>query len=116
MKNTGSQPALRNLSERFQMPVLTSRADPSISERNGMLRKRTTTIVAASALAVGVATGAGGYAALSDGTGATASPTSAPVTSPAASTTSSLSVGQIYERAHEGVVEITVTSQTQGPS
>jgi putative serine protease PepD len=82
-----------------------------------MLRKRTTTVVAAGALAVGVATGAGGYAALSGSPASTpAAATSSPTTSPAASSSTSLTVGQIYQRARQGVVEITVTSQTSGGS
>ena len=79
-----------------------------------MLRTRTATVVAASALAAGVATGAAGYAALS---GNGSSPTASSATqSPAASSASRTTIGAIYDQANESVVEITVTSQTStGP-
>ena len=76
-----------------------------------MLRKRTTSIVAAAALAAGAAAGAGTYAAL-DGGGGQTSTVVEPATrnaSPAAASTS-LSVSGVYERARDGVVEITTTS------
>ena len=82
-----------------------------------MLRKRTTTVVAASALALGVAAGAGGYAALGGGPGTTtATPASSASANMAASSSSNLTVGEIYQRARDGVVEITVTSQTSDGS
>lgn len=78
-----------------------------------MPRKRTSTFIAATALAVGVGVGASGYAAVSGGDPAAVS--DAKATTVAAST-ASLTVGQIYERANPGVVEITVTSQAAQPS
>jgi putative serine protease PepD len=84
-----------------------------------MLRTRTATVVAASALAAGVATGAVGYAAVSgNGLGSSASPAASTAAgTPTASSTSSSNVGAIYERANDSVVEITVTSQSSsGPS
>ncbi len=76
-----------------------------------MLRTRTATVVAAGALAAGVATGVAGYAAVSgDGND---SPTASTATqTPAASSSSRTSVGAIYDQANESVVEITVTSET----
>jgi putative serine protease PepD len=75
-----------------------------------MLRTRTATVVAAGALAAGVATGVAGYAALS---GDESAPTASPATqTPAAASSSRTTVGAIYEQANESVVEITVTSQT----
>jgi len=78
-----------------------------------MLRTRTATVVAAGALAAGVATGVAGYAAVSgDGNN---SPTASTATqTPASSSSSRTSVGAIYDQAHESVVEITVTSETTG--
>jgi putative serine protease PepD len=80
-----------------------------------MLRTRTATIVAASALAAGAATGAAGYAALSDN-GPAVSPASSASQTPAASTTSRTSVGAIYAQENGSVVEITVTSQSSNGS
>ena len=75
-----------------------------------MLRTRTATVVAAGALAAGVATGAAGYAALSVNDSA---PTAAATSqTPAVSSSSRTTVGAIYEKANGSVVEITVTSQT----
>ncbi len=74
-----------------------------------MLRTRTATVVAAGALAAGVATGVAGYAALSDNGSSSAAP--AATATPAAASTSRTAVGDVYEQANPSVVEITVTSQ-----
>jgi putative serine protease PepD len=73
-----------------------------------MLRTRTSVLVAAGALAVGVGAGASGWAAVtgSDGTPASQSSSSTPV----AATTSATKVGDIYKAANPGVVEITARS------
>jgi putative serine protease PepD len=79
-----------------------------------MLRRRTATVVAAGALAAGVASGVAGYAALS---GNESTPTASTATqTPAAVSTSRTTVGGIYEQANPSVVEITVTSQTSSGS
>jgi len=79
-----------------------------------MLRTRTAAVVAASALAAGVATGVAGYAAVS---GDESTPTASAATqSPAVSSSSRTTVGAIYEQANPSVVEITVTSQTSSGS
>jgi putative serine protease PepD len=76
-----------------------------------MLRTRTATVVAAGALAAGVAAGVGGYAALSEND--SGSPTASSATqTPAAASSSRTAVGSIYEDAKDSVVEITVTAQT----
>src|SRR5262245_23368727 len=69
---------------------------------------RTTTIfLATAAAAAGIALGAGGYAALDD---APATIARQSVTGTQASATTSLTVGEVYRRARDGVVEITATS------
>jgi putative serine protease PepD len=80
------------------------------------LRKRTAIAVAAVALA-GAGAGAGTYAAVAGGesTTTTAALTTAPVADTAA-TTSDLSVGQIYQAAYKGVVEITATGASRDNS
>ena len=81
-----------------------------------MLRTRTATVVAASALAAGVATGAAGFAVVSgNGQGSSSTESTASGT-PAASSSSRTSVGTIYDQANSSVVEITVTSQPSGES
>jgi putative serine protease PepD len=80
-----------------------------------MLRKRTTSIVAAVALVAGAAAGAGTYAAFDGNSGKTTTVVE-PATrnaSPAAAT-STLGVNAVYERARDGVVEITTTSNRGG--
>jgi putative serine protease PepD len=79
-----------------------------------MLRTRTSILVAAGALVVGIGVGVGGWSAIAgaDAARAPAASTSRPV----ASTSSVLTVGEIYERANPGVVEITARSaETSGP-
>ena len=75
-----------------------------------MLRTRTATVVAAGALAAGVATGVAGYSALSGNDSAATASSATQI--PAASSTSRTTVGAIYDKANASVVEITVTSQT----
>jgi putative serine protease PepD len=73
-----------------------------------MLRTRTSVLVAAGALAVGVGAGAGGWAAVSgDGDAAVSDASTA---SPVASMAATLTIGEIYEQANPGVVEIAATS------
>jgi putative serine protease PepD len=74
-----------------------------------MLRTRTAAVVAAGALAAGVATGVAGYSALTDNGASSAAPVA--TATPAAASTSRTAVGDIYEQANPSVVEITVTSQ-----
>jgi S1-C subfamily serine protease len=70
-------------------------------------------VSAAAALAIVAGTGAATYAAVADSERTVVQEVVS--AAPAASTTS-LSVGDIYEQAHAGVVEITVTTQaSQGP-
>jgi S1-C subfamily serine protease len=83
------------------------------------MRSRTTrTVTVTAALVAAAAVGAGGgaatYAALGsdDGSDAAGRVTVA-APEPAASTTESLSVSEIYEQAHKSVVEITSTSSQQ---
>ncbi len=78
-----------------------------------MLRTRTTLLLATGALAVGVGAGAGGWAALSGSEpGAAAQPSTS---TPVASTSSKLTIGEIYAAANPGVVEITATSSGSAP-
>jgi putative serine protease PepD len=76
-----------------------------------MLRTRTATVVAAGALAAGVATGVAGYAAVS-GDSSDAPTASSATQTPAASSSTRTNVGSIYDQANASVVEITVTSET----
>ena len=69
-----------------------------------MLRTRTSVLVAAGALAVGVGAGATGWAAVSGDRAAAPRQSTA---TPIAATSSTLTVGEIYESANPGVVEIT---------
>jgi putative serine protease PepD len=85
----------------------------------GMTLRRTPTFSLVAAVLAGACIGAGGgaatYAALSAGNGKTIV-RQVPVTgSQAASSTSGLSIHAIYELARKGVVEITVTGQSQDP-
>jgi putative serine protease PepD len=75
-----------------------------------MPRRRLRLPVAVALVSLAVAAGTATFAILA-GTGTTTVVRNVTVSSsPIASTTSSLSVGQIYKRAYRGVVEITVTS------
>jgi putative serine protease PepD len=77
-----------------------------------MLRTRTAIIVAVAALAVGAGAGAGVYGAAAGGGGTTiAQPTAHAAT--ATASTKTLSVGDVYKSARDGVVEIT-TASTSG--
>ena len=79
-----------------------------------MLRTRTSALVAAGALAVGVGAGATGWAAVAgsgDGTDATQESTTRPISS----TSSMLSVGEIYKAANPSVVEITARGVSESP-
>jgi putative serine protease PepD len=73
-----------------------------------MLRTRTSVLLAAGTLAVGVGAGASGWAAVTSGAGST--PQQRSTSTPVAATTSTLTVGEIYEAANPGVVEITARS------
>src|SRR4029453_92739 len=64
---------------------------------------------------VGAGAGAATYAAFSSSSSKTVVRQVAVTGSQPTSSSSSLSVGQIYQRANRGVVEITVTSSTQTP-
>jgi S1-C subfamily serine protease len=85
------------------------------------MRHRTTRIVTVSAaLVAAAAVGAGGgaatYAALGSENGTTVvRPTTVQAVQPAASTTESLSVSEIYEQDYKGVVEITSMSSQSSP-
>jgi S1-C subfamily serine protease len=69
------------------------------------------------AILVAGAVGAGAYAVLSDGGGASASPTGPSSVRPAAQTsTTALSVNDIYRRVSPGVVEITTTTGSTNSS
>jgi S1-C subfamily serine protease len=91
---------------------------PLILERNVM--KPRTTLIATAALVAAAGIGAGGgaatYAALgSDDGGTVVRQVTVESPEPAASTTESLSVSEVYEKAYKGVVEITATaSQSNG--
>jgi putative serine protease PepD len=75
-----------------------------------MPRRRLTLLIAVALVSVGIAAGGATFALLV-GTATTTVVRNVTVpSSQIASTTSSLSVGQIYEQAYRGVVEITVTS------
>jgi S1-C subfamily serine protease len=84
-----------------------------------MMRSRTTrTVTVTAALVAAAAVGAGGgaatYAALGSDDGSdVAGRVTVAEPEPAASTTESLSVSEIYEQAHKSVVEITSTSSQQ---
>jgi putative serine protease PepD len=73
-----------------------------------MLRNRTSVLIAATALALGAGAGASGWAAVAGGDGAAAVQRS--TSTPVAATRATLSVGEIYEAANPGVVEITARS------
>ena len=77
-----------------------------------MLRKRTSVLIAAAALTAGVGVGASGYAAVS---GSETASVDASTASHVAAKTTSLTVGEIYERSNAGVVEITASSQAASP-
>jgi S1-C subfamily serine protease len=85
------------------------------------MRHRTTRIVTVSAAlvaaaAVGAGSGAATYAALGSENGTTVvRPTTVQAVQPAASTTESLSVSEIYEQDYKGVVEITSMSSQSSP-
>src|SRR5262245_43334524 len=88
---------------------------PLISERTRLMTTRTRTLTATAALVAAVGIGAGGgaatYAALGSEDGRTVvRQVTVESSEPAASTTESLSVSEIYEQAYKGVVEITATS------
>jgi S1-C subfamily serine protease len=80
---------------------------------------RTATIAAALVVAAGIGAGGGAatYAALSDGDTRTVirPAASAETAVPAASTSESMSVGEIYERTYKSVVEITSISSQSTP-
>jgi putative serine protease PepD len=80
-----------------------------------MLRTRTPILVATTALAlgVGVGVGASGFAAVSGGQTTTVATDS--TASNVSASTGALAVGEIYERANDGVVEITATSGAARP-
>jgi putative serine protease PepD len=78
------------------------------------MRKHVAALLAAGALAVGAGAGVGGYTAFAGDNGQTTSTTAAQTSSPNSEivATQSLSVGDIYKLAANGVVEITTTSTT----
>jgi putative serine protease PepD len=78
-----------------------------------MLRTRTSVLIATGALAVGVGAGAGGWAAVAGEEASTADRASA--SRPVAAASSPSAIGQIYEEANPGVVEITARADS-GPS
>src|SRR5262249_5329596 len=108
---------LRRLLATSQKRLLTSRRRPTPPPRKEMqmLRTRTATVVAASALAAGVATGAAGYAAVT-GNGSDSPTASSATQTPTAASASHTAVGDIYEQTKNSVVEITVTSQVSSDS
>jgi S1-C subfamily serine protease len=85
------------------------------------MRSRTTRIVSVTAaLVAAAAVGAGGgaatFAALgSDGSSTTVRQVTVESSEPAASTTESLSVSEVYEKAYKSVVEITTTLNQSSP-
>jgi putative serine protease PepD len=81
-----------------------------------MFRKRTSIVIAAAALAAGVGLGAGSYAGLAAGDATTTVVETTSQDTEAAAATTSLSVGEIYTRTYEGVVEITTTSSGSSPA
>ena len=78
-----------------------------------MLRNRTSVLIAAAALAAGIGAGAGGYAAVAGGDKTTTISDEAARPGTPAAATQNLTVGEIYRRANEGVVEIGVTSTSR---
>ena len=86
------------------------------------MRSRTTRIVTVTAaLVAAAAVGAGGgaatFAALgSDGSSTTVRQVTVESSEPAASTTGSLSVSEVYEKAYKSVVEITTTLNQSSPT
>jgi S1-C subfamily serine protease len=90
-------------------------------ERKRVMRSRTTrTVTVTAALVAAAAVGAGGGAATYAALGAedpttVVRPAAVQRSQPAASTSESLSVSEIYERTYEGVVEITSMSSQSSP-
>ena len=78
-----------------------------------MLRRRAAIVVGAAAL-VGAGAGAGTYAAVAGGDSTTMTNETAAPVADAAATSNDLSVSQIYQRDHKGVVEITATGTSSG--
>ena len=75
-------------------------------------RSRTPLVLAAFIAAIGLAAGAGAlaYAVLSDDSTTVVRQVTVTDSDPAASSPDGLAIGEIYERAHEGVVEINAGS------
>jgi S1-C subfamily serine protease len=92
-----------------------------VSKGTRVMKSRTTrTVTVTAALVAAAAVGAGGgaatYAALGSEEGGTAAPRGTVQNpEPAASTSESLSVSEIYEQTYEGVVEITAMSSQSSP-
>jgi len=79
-----------------------------------MVRTRTAIAAAVAALAAGAAAGVVGYAVAGGDDSTPTASSATPVAAPAVSST--LSVGEIYKRAHDGVVEITADSSGSSDS
>jgi S1-C subfamily serine protease len=101
------------------VPEQTQPSPISPPDPQGGLRRRSTVssfaaLVAASCLGGGAALGAAWAVGAFDDSSTTTVVQAAPIESPAARSTSALSVGEIYRRAGRGVVQITTTSSSGG--
>ena len=85
--------------------------------RSRTIRIVTVTAALVAAAAVGAGGGAATFAALgSDGSSTTVRQVTVESSEPAASTTASLSVSEVYEKAYKSVVEITTTLNQSSPT
>ena len=101
------------------MPEPTQPTPISPPDQQGSLRRRPVAssfaaLVAASCLGGGAALGAAWVIGAFDDSPSATVVEAAPITSPAARSSSALSVGEIYRRAGRGVVQITTTSSSGG--
>jgi putative serine protease PepD len=78
-----------------------------------MLRKRTSILIAATALVAGAGAGVGSYAAVGGSDNTATVVQQAPSSATPAAATKSLSVGAVYKSARDGVVEVTTTSASR---